>query len=155
MSIVPLSYFSSLAISFFELDILVKDYQYVTQDGEDKRVLFAERTIKAAVDPSRSKQMERIFGGSMSSGDIGVYTIDNLYIYDATNINEFSGMNFNFGNDEMLFAENFDGEDIGPTGQSYVFYQGLIYRVSEVASWGPQIDARVYLCKRHMKQDNV
>jgi hypothetical protein len=154
MSLVQMSYFSSLAISFYEIDVNVSDYQYVTQDGEDKRVLFQERTIKAAVDPSRSKQMERIFGGSIGNGDIGVYTLDTLYIYDSTNINEFVGMNFNFGNDNLLFAENESG-DIGPTGQSYVYYQGLIYRVSEVAQWGPQINARVYLCKRHMKQDGL
>jgi len=116
-----------LAIDMFKVPITVTDYVYSTSNGEDIKTLSATRSIEAAVDPSRSKEMERIFGGSMAAGDIGVYTTETLYIddeYQAGAIRK----------------------------QSFVTYQSIVYRVSDSQNWQPQAGLYVYLCKRYKAQ---
>jgi len=111
------------ALSFFEIEVVVKDYLFETVDGEDKQTLLGSRTIDAAVDASNSRQLEKIFGGSVSDGDIGIYTSSTLHIQDQ-----------------------------GETKQSDVVYGGRNYRVSNEADWTQQAGVRVYLAKRHVRQ---
>jgi hypothetical protein len=129
----PISFAIKLAISFYHIPVTVIDTQYVRNEttGMDVREIVATRTIEAALDPTRSKQLERIFGGSIGDGDIGVYCdSDVLYIDDAY--------------------------DAGGRGkQSFVQYQGNPYRVAQDADWTPQADVRVYLAQRHLSQDNL
>lgn len=123
--ILPVAAGCALAISFFQIKLSVEDKTYTTVNGQDTLAPTASRQIDAAVDPSRSRQMERLFGGSVSDGDIGIYTKAVLYFTDQ-------------------YAE---GE---AQRQSFVTYQGIRYRVEEVADWTPQAGLRVYLAKRHV-----
>lgn len=182
MGLLSLGFFGRLAVSFYELDLPVIDFQYIIFEGEEKREHFQDRTIKAAIDPSNSKEMERVFGGSISQGDIGIYTTETLYIADAYDNTEFQSGNVNFGVDDFMFAagddgfptpgvQTFSGDDvefsaaqrdftnpqtadtIGKTGQSFVWYAGRVYRVANHGGWNPQMGINVYLAKRHLKQD--
>ena len=129
----PIEHAIKLAIQFYHIPVSVVDTQYVKNEitGMDTREIVATRTIDAALDPTRSKQLERIFGGSVGDGDVGVYCDgDILYIDDAY--------------------------DAGGRGkQSFVQYQGNPYRVAQDADWTPQADVRVYLAKRHYSQDSL
>ena len=120
-----------LVLSFFELSLSIRDVEYITVEGEDTKTLVQERTIQAAIDPSRSREMERIFSGSISDGDVGVYTAETLYIDDVHDI-------------EVLEMER---------TQSFLTYQGHMYRVSNHSDWTPQAGINVYLCKRYLSQD--
>ena len=120
-----------LALSFFELSLSIRDVEYITVEGEDTKTLVEERTIQAAVDPSRSREMERIFSGSISDGDVGVYTTEILYIDDVHDSTDSSGQRL----------------------QSFLTYQGHMYRVSNHSDWVPQAGMNVYLCKRYFAQD--
>lgn len=178
MSILPLGYFGRLALSFYELDLPVIDFQYVVFEGEEKREHFEDRTIKAAIGPSNGQQMQRIFGGSISSGDIGIFTESTLYIFDEYDLEAFTSGNINFGADDFMFAssatsdpQTFSEDDIqfgfgqfdfanpqtsdtiGKTGQSFVWYAGKVYKVSNYGGWNAQMGIHVYLAKRHLKQD--
>lgn len=116
------------AIDFYKISLSITDMSYSKVNGQDQRSVSATRTIEAAVDPSRSKTMERIFGGSLGDGDIGIFTTETLYIED--------------------------GYVIGSTRlQSFVSYQGKMYRISDVGDWQPQVGIHVYLAKRHHSQD--
>lgn len=126
----PISGPIALALSFFKIPVQVRDVQYTTTDGQDTQTLLGTRVINAAVDPGRSRAMERIFGGSVSDGDIGVYTHEELYFTDQ-------------------YATG------AAQKQSFVTYRGFNYRVEEVADWMPQAKVRVYLAKRHVKQGEV
>ena len=120
-----------IAIQFFHIPVVVYDTKYTTIDGQDIRSIVATRTIQAALDPANSKQLERIFGGSVGDGDIGIYCdADTLYMDDA----------YNSGGRGM---------------QSFLEYQGSKYRVAQDANWTPQADVRVYLAKRHYDQDGL
>ena len=182
MSLLSLGYFGRLAVSFYELNLPVIDFRYIIFEGEEKREHYADRTIKAAIDPSNSQQMQRIFGGSISGGDIGIFTTSTLYINDGYDLSTFQSGNINFGTNDFMFAsgdnpapaqetQTFAGDDtefsfdqwsftnpqtadtIGETGQSFVWYSGRIYRVSNFGGWNAQMGIGVYLAKRHMKQD--
>jgi uncharacterized Zn-binding protein involved in type VI secretion len=72
----------ALALSFFEIDLKVKDVAYDTVNGEDRKNLVGERTLKAAVDPTGGRRLENIFGGSVSDGDIGIFTTGKLHVGD-------------------------------------------------------------------------
>ena len=124
---IPISGYIQMGLSFFEIPITVHDASYTKVSGQDVRTLSAPRPISAAVDPSGSKRLERIFGGSISDGDIGVFTTGTLHIQDL---------------------------ESGGALQSFVDYQGLTYRAANVADWLPQVGVNVYLCKRHLSQDN-
>jgi len=129
----PISFALKLAISFFYIPVVVYDTGYVTdpETGVDIRTIIATRVIQAGVDPSRSKDLERIFGGSIGDGDIGVYCdTATLYIDDA----------YNQG---------------GTRRQSFILYQGNMFRAMQDADWTPQADVRVYLAKRHLDQDGL
>ena len=125
--IFPLADSIALALSFFYLSLSVEDMLYVTAGGQDVSETDETRTILAAVDPSRSRQMEYLFGGSLSDGDIGVYTLSELYSTD-------------------LHAPGTEQR------QSFLTYQGVRYRVADVSDWQPQANMRVYLAKRHVEQ---
>lgn len=182
MSLLSLGHFGRLAVSFYEIDIPVIDFRYIIFEGEEKREHFQDRTIKAAVDPNNSLEMQRIFGGSISQGDIGIYTTETLYISDAYDLDTFTAGNINFGTDDFMFAagdaggetpdpQTFADDDtqfsfdqfsftdpqtsdtIGKTGQSFVWYSGRVYRVSNHGGWNAQMGINVYLAKRHLKQD--
>jgi hypothetical protein len=127
----PIGWAIKLGISFYHIPLIVVDTQYTTVSGIDTRSIVETRTIQAAVDPSQSKSLERIFGGSIGDGDIGVYCdADTLFIDDA----------YDAG---------------GTRKQSFVLYQGNYYRVMQDADWTPQADIRVYLAKRHVEQDRL
>jgi len=130
MSLLPLTMPIAMALSFLSIEIQIKDVVYQTVGGEDKQTSFDVRNISAAVDPGRSKTLEMIFGGSLSDGDIGIFTSASLYMIDQ-------------------YAE---GAQIK---QSFVTYGGVNYRVAEVADWVAQAGVFVYLAKRHVKQDVV
>lgn len=120
----------AMALSFLTIKVQVNDTVYQTVSGEDKQTSFDVREIDAAVDPSRSKALEMIFGGSLSDGDIGIFTHAPLYMVDQYE----------------------EGEQVK---QSFVTYAGVNYRVAEVADWTAQAGVYVYLAKRHVKQDIV
>ena len=129
----PISFALKMAISFFHIPVFVTDTEYVHDEatGQDVRQITDTRIIQAGLDPTRSKELERIFGGSIGDGDIGIYCdSDTLYMDDA----------YNNG---------------GTRTQSFVQYQGEIYRVTNDADWTPQADIRVYLAKRHLDQDGL
>lgn len=119
-----------IALGFFLLDTAVRDVLYSTENGQDVLLPLGQRVVQAAVDPGNSRSMERIFGGSISDGDIGVTTMAELYFTDQ-------------------YAA-WEGQR-----QSFVTYQGIEYRVENYADWNPQAGIRVYLAKRHVKQNEV
>ena len=129
----PLDFPIQMAIEMFSLELLVRDMEYVKISGEDKRQLSESRTIIGAVDPSRSKTMEKIFGESVGDGDIGIYTTATLYIDDEYSLDD--------SNPNRL--------------QSFVFYSGSNYRVAQSADWQGHTGTWVYLCKRHVAQDSL
>lgn len=130
MSILPLTGLIGIGLSFYLIPVSIVDTQYTNVDGNDVQSIVESRTIQAAVDPSNSRQLENIFGGNVSDGDIGIYTQDTLYIDDQY--------------------------DTGSRGkQSYITFQNFKYRVVNVADWAAQAGMKVYLAKRHVKQDIV
>lgn len=129
----PISFALKLAISFYHIPVTIIDTEYIKDEvtGSDEREIVETRIINAAIDPTRSKDLERIFGGSLGDGDIGIFCdSDILYIDDA----------FDSG---------------GQRKQSFVSYQSNKYRVAQDADWTPQGDVRVYLAKRHYDQDGL
>ena len=129
----PLDFPIQMAIEMFSMEISVRDMEYVKISGEDKRQLSASRTIVGALDPGRSRSIERIFGESVGDGDIGVYTVETLYIDDEYSLDD--------SNPNRL--------------QSFVFYSGVYYRVAQSADWQGHTGTWVYLCKRHVAQDSL
>ena len=74
-----------LAMSFFTVAIVVTDthWQHDKTSGQDKQSILATRNLNVPVDPNNSKQMQSIFGGSVSDGDIIVNRtrIFQLYLF--------------------------------------------------------------------------
>jgi len=129
MSFLPLTSQFALCASFFELEVLVCDTAYVTTNGEDRLTDLGSRTINAAVDVSAGQRLEQMFGGSVSDGDIGITTSDDLFIGDSYVVG-------------------------AAQKQSYITWEGLEYRVTDLAPWKQHTGKNVYLAKRHVKQDN-
>ncbi len=129
----PISFALKLAISFYHIPVVVYDVEYLHNEttGIDEREIVAVRNLKIAVDPTRSKQLERIFGGSVGDGDIGLYCDNDVLFID----------------DSVNSSEN--------RKQSFVLYQGNYYRVAQDADWTPQANVRVYLAKRYVDQDGL
>lgn len=117
----------SIAVGLFKIPLTVTDYTYSTNtDREDVKTLYRTRTIHGAVDPTRSKAMERIFGGSIGDGDISIITDDTLYI-----------------DDEYSTETRY---------QSFISFSGKTYRVSDTGDWSTVAGVKVYLCKRYKAQ---
>jgi len=120
------------AIKMLSIPVLVTDTSYTTNTtGEDVQTLLANRTIKAAVDASNSRELQNMFGGNVSDGSIGIFTTATLYI-----------------------------DDIYSTAatrskQSFVEYEGFKYRVTKAAPWKKQAGFTAYLAERHITQDVV
>jgi hypothetical protein len=112
----------STVIGMFSLTLPVYDVSYINVNGEDILQPGASRTIDAAIDASSRKQLEQIFGqGAVSDGDIGIYTMGTLYQADH-----------------------------GQTGQSFVKYNGVQYKIVADNDWTGQAGCRVYLGRRHI-----
>lgn len=122
----PLSGYIQTALGFVNIALAVSDATLTTANGQDKQVL-AGREIQAAVDPSGGKRLEQIFGGSVTDGDIGIYTSADLFIDDI-----------------------YDDGERGK--QSFVTYQGTEYKVVELSDWTIQAGVKVYRASRHVKQ---
>ena len=116
------------AVGCFSVDVSVRDQAYLPSDGQDQPTPIGTRVIRGAVDPSRSKQMEYLFRGSLSDGDIGIYTSAPLYYTDQYQVGA------------------------GYQRQSFVTWAGIEYRISDAAEWVTQAGIRVYLGKRHVEQ---
>ena len=116
----------ALAVSILSINIAVTDTQYTATNGVDVQTQTGTRTITGAVDATNSKQMQHIFGGSVSDGDIMIITASPLYIDDVYTTSR--------------------GK------QSFITYGGLSYRVANNSDWTPQAGLQVYLAKRHVKQ---
>ena len=117
----------NIAVGLIKIPLAVTDYTYSTSLArEDARALHKTRTVQGAVDPTRSKVMERIFGGSAGDGDITIITDDTLYI-----------------DDEYSTETRY---------QSFVSYSGNIYRATDVGDWSTVAGVKVYLCKRYKAQ---
>lgn len=121
-----------LAMSFLTVPIVVTDTRWIKDEstGSDNQSIIATRKLNVPVDPNNSKQMQQIFGGSVSDGDIMILSSEPLYIEDLYEAGE-------------------------RNQQSFVDYGGLTYRVSNEANWEPQAGMKVYLAKRHVKQELV
>jgi hypothetical protein len=128
---IPLTGPIALALSFFLLDLVVKEAAYVKNEetGVDEQT-YRTRKIQAAVDPSGGRKLEVSFGGNVSDGDIAILTECPLYIDDS-------------------YAEG------SRSKQSFVLYQGWNYRIVDVSDWTPQAGMKVYLARRHVVQDLV
>lgn len=127
MSILPLTGMAATVIGMFSISLPVVDTGYTNVRGEDKQTVLGARSINAAVDASSRKQLEQIFGqGAVSDGDIGIYTMGILYMIDK-----------------------------GDTRQSFVDYNGMQYRICADNDWRTQAGCKVYLGRRHVKQDLV
>ncbi len=128
MSIVPLTV-AAFALDLFTIKYTVVDYVYTTTDGEDKKMVNATRTgIPLAIDPSASKQLENIFGGSVSDGDLLVISREPLYMSD------------------MYIA--------GETRKQSIFqYMGVSYFISGIADWNGQVGVNVYRASRYVNQN--
>lgn len=123
---IQISEMIKMALAFYSLPIVVHDVTFSTVAGQDTPSAPVLRVpqVRGAVDPSNSKQLEKLFGGSVADGDIGIYTEDILYVQDQ-----------------------------GETKQSYVTYSGRSYRVMNEADWAQQAGVRVYLGRRHVEQN--
>lgn len=130
MSLLPLNLPIGLALSFYQLEVAVKDALYTTTDGEDKQAYFEARFIQACIDPGGGQRLEQMFGGSVSDGDIAIFTQETLFMVD-------------------MYDEGAQQK------QSFVLYSGLNYRVAELSDWTPQAGVNVYLGKRHVRQDVI
>lgn len=133
MSILPLGFATSIAVSMLSVPIAVTDVSYNAVNGIDRQTIDATRTIDAAVDASNSRRIEQIFGGSVSDGSIMIYITDEdveLYFID-------------------IYAEGTSRR------QSFVVYGRYQYRVTTVADWTAQAGMKIYLAERHITQDLV
>jgi hypothetical protein len=133
MSILPLSFFSSLAIDMMSVPFQVDDYAYEAVDGIDREVFIETRDIEGAVDTGGRRTLVQVFGESATDGDIGIYLkIDTpLYFLDTEALEEAGDVR----------------------KQSFVRYGGYEYRVLAVADYRAQGNSRMYLASRHIAQD--
>lgn len=129
MSVLPLSSYLQLALSYLTLaNVSIKDIGYTKISGMEKITSTEERFIKAAIDPSNMKQLEILFGpGNVSSGDLLIYTEEELHITD-------------------IFVPG------STKKQSFLTYSGFPYRILAYQDWTQQAGIRVYQARRHIKQ---
>ena len=127
--IIPIAGPLQLAVSFYEVDLSVRDVQYVTTDGQDIWTELAIRTIKAAVDPSNARAIERVFGGAVSTGSMMVIT------------------------KEILYTGDMAGEVYPNQKQSYITWAGIEYRINEKAGWQELAGLSTYLASRHVRPE--
>lgn len=131
MSLIPLTFACTLAVSCYETDsIEITDTQYVKQGARDVQEIVQERTIKGAVDKSGARKLEAIFGGSVSDGSIAIYT-----------------------QDELFFVDSHDNGQLQV--QSFFSWENLRYRVVGIDPWYRQTGIRIYLASRHVTQDFI
>lgn len=141
MSILPLTYAMEIAIAMNSLDIEVVDTIYTKTGGQDVQSvipsatgdIITTRTIEAAVDCSNHKQLEIIFGGSVSEGDIGIYTMSEL-----------------FTDDTYEYATESSSRK-----QSFIRFFGQMFRVLGANNWTAQGGYYMYLGRRHATQDLI
>lgn len=122
----------SMALGFFLIPVDIIDTEWVKNEetGQDVQQYGEPRCLRVAVEPSSSKTMEMIFGGSVEDGDIGIWTSECLYMEETYE----------------------DGER---KRQSFVDYEGHKYRISKIGQWRPQAGIQVYLAKMHTKQELI
>ena len=132
MSILPLSSLFGISINYLSVSINVTDTTYTPTQGMDIQSIDESRIITGAVDTSGSQRLENLFGGNVSDGDISITTTDTLYIGDIVN----------YAANELQ-------------RQSYITWEGLTYRVADCSPWLKHGDFKVYLAKRHVRQDLV
>ena len=133
MTMLPLTTYFDLALSMLMvpggLDVIDTTYNY--EDGTDIQEIDEERNIaQIAIDPNNSRAMEHMFGGSVSDGDIMLYTKETLYIADAYEPDE-------------------------TQRQTFFNFCGYGYRVAAISPWTVMLGMNAYLAKRHLKQDKV
>lgn len=127
MSILPLTGILGIALKMHSISLTITDVVYSASDGQDSQISSTTRTISAAVDPTNRKQLEIIFGGSVSDGSIGIFTSERLY-----------------------FDDQYNSSDIRK--QSFLPYSDATYRVTRSADWTLQAGFYVYLAERHVQQ---
>lgn len=133
MTMLPLTTYFDLALPMLMvpggLDVVDTTYNY--EDGVDVQEIDEERNIaQIAIDPHNSRMMQHMFGGSVSDGDMLLYTKESLYIADA------------YGPDEIQ-------------RQTFFNFCGYGYRVAAISPWALHLGFSAYLAKRHLKQDKV
>lgn len=109
----------------------VTDTRYDKVDFVDQQVKVDDRNIEAAVDKAGGRKVENIFGGSVSDGDLLIYTSAKLYISDEYDPGD--------PNDKQM--------------QTFFSFHGFEYRVAGVDWWSQQLGMKVYLAKRHLQQE--
>lgn len=130
MSLIPLFGALDIAMGMFQIPIAIQDVVYAASGGKDSQGSPVSRIIQAAIDPSNARKMEYLFGGSVSDGDILIYTSEPLYI------------------DDMYSSGS-------ARRQSFVTYSGFKYRVANIADWSGQTGIYVYLAKRYVQQSGL
>lgn len=129
MSVLPISGHIQLGLSLFTVPrVPVTDKKYTATGGVDVESVKRKRTVDAAIDMSGAKELEKIFGGDVSNGDIAIYTKDRLYISDEFQATE----------DRV---------------QSFLTYKGLTYRIMAEQNWLDQTGTYVYQGRRHVAQN--
>lgn len=127
---IPLAAHCSLAIRMRSILLSTQDVQYETVEGEQKQIPYAPRDVLGAVDASGSSKEDLSFGGSITDGDIVIFTTDTLYWADV------------YPRDES-------------PKQSFVTYGNYQYRIAAADDWTAQAGMKIYLGKRHVTQDLV
>lgn len=127
MSILPLTA-ASIGVEMFSMPVAVRDVIFDTVTGEDVESLLENRTVKAAVD-ARDKKVQFLFGRITSNGSIAIFTHDTLFVMD-----EYPPSTRN---------------------QSYITYNGFIYKVTAIKNWQIQAGVRIYLAERHSQQQDL
>jgi hypothetical protein len=129
----PLTGPIALALSFFLLDITVKDAAYAQNEetGIDEQTVRT-RVIKGALDPSGGRNLQIAFGGNVSQGDIAILAEAGCPLFMDDN-----------------YAEG------SRSKQSFIIYGGWNYRVVEIADWVPQTGIKAYRASRHVVQDLI
>ena len=127
MSIFPLPG-PAIAFSMYQITLPVSDFKLTTADGGDVKTAYGTRvSIQAVVDPANVKNLEKIFGGSVSGGDIAIWSAEKLYIADMYEV----------------------GED---RYQSYATYKGTEHIILQEADWTEQCGLYVYRGSRSVNQ---
>jgi hypothetical protein len=118
-----------IALTYYASPITIQDVTYTATSGEDVQALSgAARTINAVVDLSNKQQMEYLFGGSVSDGDVMIYTFssDTIYIDDIHSSS-------------------------ATRKQSFYTDGSNVFRISGIADWS-STGMKIYLAKYHVKQ---
>ena len=132
MSFLPFDFAGDIALSYLATPdgLQITDVRYDKQDYQDVQVVIGTRVIEAMIDKSGGRNVERIFGGSVSDGDILIITKETLFISDS----------YNQGQDQK---------------QSFFQFYNFSYRVVGVDWWEKQMGLKVYHCKHHQVQEQV